>query len=268
MKTYPLFWRELQAGKKSFLSWGLPLIFLIWVSMMAFPTMSKSAEQTEALMKSLPAGIRAAFGLDKLSLGEAVGYFATRVYTMFTLLGTLYAAIFGASLLAKEESERTSEFLLTKPISRGQIVLQKAAVLVFYMLAFGVMSVLLTFACFGLYVDTPYSVEKILLLLFAIFLLVYAFAGVGFALSAFIPKAKKATSLALGLSAGSFLVGTLSASSESIQWMKWITLFKYADSIEIVLEGIQPLKFLFLFFVGTSGIALAWWHYQSKDIHA
>jgi ABC-2 type transport system permease protein len=226
MKKYPLFWRELHAGKKSFLSWGLPLIFLIWVSMMAFPTMSKSAEQTAALMKSLPAGLRAAFGLDQLSLSEALGYFATRVYTMFTLLGALYGAIYGASLLSKEESERTSEFLMTKPISRTQIVLQKAAVLAVYMVAFGVMSIVVTFACFGLYVETPYPAAKILWLLFAIFLLVFAFAGVGFALSAFIPKAKKATSLALGLAAGSFLISTISATSESIQWMKWITLFK------------------------------------------
>jgi ABC-2 type transport system permease protein len=268
MTRYPLFWRELRAGRRSFLNWSIPSAFLIWLTMVSFPTMSKNAAQTLELMKSLPAGLRAAFGLDKLDLGEALGYFSARAYVSFALIGGLYITTYGASLLSKEESERTSEFLLTKPISRSQVVLQKAAVLLIYVLAFGAMAAAVTFACFALYVEKAYSLPKLLSLLLGISLIIFCFSGIGFGASAFLSKAKSATSLALGITTSLFVLGTVSATSESLQWMKWLTPFKYADSIEIMFNGLQPAKCLVLVAAGCLGFFLAWRQYQSKDIHA
>ena len=268
MTRYPLFWRELRAGRKSFLSWNIPAIFLIWVNMMAFPTMSKSAEQTAALMKSLPAGLRAAFGFDRLDMSQALGYFAGKAFLTFALLGCLYATTYAASLLSKEESERTSEFLLTKPISRSQIVLQKAAVMLFYTVAFGLMSTAVTFASFALYVDSGYSTSRLLAMMLGLFLVVFCFGGIGFGLSAFLSKTRSATSLALGIVTTGFVLSTVSASDPSVQWTKWLTPFKYADSIDIALEGLQPFNVAMLAAAGLVGVGLAWWRYQAKDIHA
>jgi ABC-2 type transport system permease protein len=97
---------------------------------------------------------------------------------------------------------------------------------------------------------------------------VFCFGGIGFALSAFLSKTRSATSLALGIVTTGFILSTVSASDESLQWIKWLTPFKYADSIDIVIEGLLPLNAAVLLLVGLSGIGFAWWRYQSKDIHA
>src|SRR5262245_59447155 len=106
--------RELRAGRKSFLGWTIPSALLLLLGMSAFPTISQGTIDINAMMKNLPTGLKAAFGLGALDMKTGVGYFALRSYLMTALIGGIYAALLGATILAKEQGDRTAEFLLTK----------------------------------------------------------------------------------------------------------------------------------------------------------
>src|SRR5689334_4173199 len=104
----PVFRRELRAGRKSFLAWTIPSALLVFTVMSAFPGIASGQMDMNALTKSLPQGLKAAFNLDRLNLNEVMGYFAARSYAFIALLAGIYAMTLGANLIAKEERERTA----------------------------------------------------------------------------------------------------------------------------------------------------------------
>ena len=71
----------------------------------------------------------AAFGLDKLQFGTILGFYGTECGNILGLGGALYAAVTAMGLLAGEEGGHTAEFLLTHPVSRLRVCMEKLAAL-------------------------------------------------------------------------------------------------------------------------------------------
>lgn len=60
----------------------------------------------------------AAFGMDRISFGTLIGFYAVECGNILGIGGAFFAAMIAINALAKEEKERTAEFLLTQPVSR------------------------------------------------------------------------------------------------------------------------------------------------------
>ena len=75
------------------------------------------------------AGKSTTFGLDKLQYGSIMGFYGTECGNILGLGGAFYAALTAMGLLAGEEGGHTAEFLLTHPISRLRVCLEKLAAL-------------------------------------------------------------------------------------------------------------------------------------------
>jgi len=261
--------RELRAGRKSFLGWTIPSALLLLLGMSAFPTISQGTIDINAMMKNLPTGLKAAFGLGALDMKTGVGYFALRSYLMTALIGGIYAALLGATILAKEQGDRTAEFLLTKPISRAQVVGQKAAAVVLYVLLYNAAAVVTALLSFWIFVPSDgYAVGDLFPLFVGQALITLTFGALGFLISTALRKTRGAIPLALGGVLGAFLLSTLSAVSESLRWLRWLSPFKYEDAVDIVLSGLPAWRSLALLGVAAASIALAFPLYQRKDIHA
>ena len=120
-----IFKREFSRNKKSLIIWSIILVGLILMTLSIYPQFAEQQESMEELLKAYPEPLKKAFGMDTLSLGSLIGFYAIQVYFMTTLLGSIYAVMLAANIVAKEENEKTIEFLLAKPISRSQILTEK-----------------------------------------------------------------------------------------------------------------------------------------------
>ncbi|HQD53175.1 MAG TPA: ABC transporter permease subunit [Bacillota bacterium] len=92
------------------------------------------------------------------------------MYFLVLLFGGIYAAILGSGIMAKEEEEKTIEFLLARPVSRSQIITGKLFTLLIYLLFLNLLIGLAVLAAFKAFVSVSYSLQVLLKLLAAPFL--------------------------------------------------------------------------------------------------
>ena len=115
---------ELRQGRNALVIWTGIIAFMLGVCVLIYPEMKKQMSEISGMFADM-GSFSAAFGMDKINFGEFIGYFGVECGNVLGLGGAFFAALLGISALAKEEKEHTAEFLLTHPVSRGKIVVQK-----------------------------------------------------------------------------------------------------------------------------------------------
>ena len=119
-----VFLHELRQNRVALIIWSCAISFMLGVCVIIYPEMSTQMGDISAMFADMGA-FSDAFGMDQLNFGEFMGYFGIECGNVLGLGGALFAAIVGASALAKEERGHTAEFLLTHPISRRRIISEK-----------------------------------------------------------------------------------------------------------------------------------------------
>src|SRR4030066_1186272 len=119
-----IYQHEFLARLKSVIIWSLALAILIIFYFSMFPVFSDQAAMMNEFLARYPAQLGAAFGLDKIDLSTVLGFYAfTFVFVQLCL--AIQAGNYGFGLVSIEENELTADFLLTKPVSRTQVLTSK-----------------------------------------------------------------------------------------------------------------------------------------------
>lgn len=258
-----IFLHELRRSRTALTVWSAAISFMLGVCVLIYPEMSTQMGDLSAMFSDMGA-FSDAFGMDQLNFGEFMGYFGIECGNTLGLGGALFAAIVGASALAKEEREHTAEFLLTHPISRKRIISEKllavfAEVCVLNVAAIGV-------TCVGIaLVGVEADAATLALLFLAHLILHLQIAAMTFGLSAFLRRGE--LGLGLGLVFALYFFNILANLSEELEFLKFITPFGYTDGAYIIPEKAWELPYLAtgLAFAAL-GIAVAYWQYTRKDI--
>lgn len=258
--------RELRANRRPWLVWTIALTALILLMMSVYPSFRQDAVNLEAMMDLFPEALAKVFGLDKLSMAEPIGYYATEPYFMVLLFGSLYAAILGSSILSKEEDDKTIEFLLARPLSRNRMLANKLLALLILLGLFNLGIGLVAFASFAAFDVGAYSSATLLRLVIAPLLAHITFASLAFSLSLFFARRKSATSLAIGMVIGLYFVDVLATLSKKFEVLRYFTPYYYVEATGIVHDGIKPLNVLALLGVTVVAIAASFWAYNRRDI--
>ena len=119
-----LFLFELKRNSKSFLIWAVVEIFMVAAGMSKYAASVQSGQSINVLIEKMPQMLRALFGAGQFDLSTAFGYYCV-LYVFLLLISVVHATLLGSTIISKEERDKTSEFLYTRPISRSQILTQK-----------------------------------------------------------------------------------------------------------------------------------------------
>lgn len=123
----------------------------------------------------MPKSLLAAFGMEKISVTNLMGYYATKQYPTITLFGSIYAVILASGMLSKEENDKTIEFLLSKPVERAEIVTAKLCSIVTLITVFNLLITIIMFISLQAVKTADYSLKVFLLLsVGALLLAIYA----------------------------------------------------------------------------------------------
>ncbi|WJV28729.1 ABC transporter permease subunit [Rossellomorea sp. AcN35-11] len=116
-----IYWREMKAHRKSFIIWCIGMIALIGSGMGKFAGFNSSGQTMNELMEQMPKSLQAFLGVGSLDLSTATGFYGV-LYIYILLLATIHAVILGATIISKEERDKTVEFLFVKPVNRNHII--------------------------------------------------------------------------------------------------------------------------------------------------
>lgn len=255
---------ELKQGFKTLAIWTASIGFLIAICLFLFPEMKGEMDNVSDMFSSM-GSFTAAFGMDRLNFGTLIGFYAVECGNILGLGGAFFASLIAVSALAKEEKERTAEFLLSHPVSRVSVISSKLAGLVVQIVVMNVVIFALSAACIAIIGEEP-AWKEICLLHLAYFLLQLELAGICFGLSAFLRRGS--LGIGLGIAAMMYFLNIIANISEKAEFLKVITPFGYAEGADIVSNGSLDGK---LILIGIAfaliGVAAAYFWYSRKDIH-
>lgn len=262
-----LFWRELRANQKSTLIWTAALSILAVVFLLMFPAFTKDVEASQRILSNLPLAVRNALDISLKSFFTIYGFFAY-LFTFVALAGAVQAMNLGVEMISKEDSGKTADFLLTKPISRVKVVTSKllaaACLLMFTNVAFSMVAVITA----RMVTVGDFSVKTFLLISATLLLIQMMFLALGLLFSVTIPKIKSVIPVSLPTVFTFFIIGMLGSILGNAN-VRYITPFKFYDPNYIMANGSYELRFLIveLVFIIIAVIA-SFIIYLKKDIRA
>ena len=262
-----MFKRELKINLKSFIIWTSILIGLFLVVFLVYPSIINSAnmEMIDEMMKIFPEEMLKAFNMDISSIDSAFGWLKTEGFVFVLLITGIYSGILGSSILLKEESDKTIEYLNSVPVTRKSIVINK--------IISGLLYIVLTAVAIGIFNFVGLSLsgdfdkkQYILLSLTPIFSSIVIFAVCLF-LSTFTHKTKKTMGISLGIVFASYFLKIISEMGESTEFLKYISIFTLADIRNVIVNvSINPLMVALAVGITTILIILTVICYEKKEL--
>ncbi|MCI8464050.1 MAG: ABC transporter permease subunit [Lachnospiraceae bacterium] len=254
---------ELRRGAKALILWTAVIGFLLGICILIYPEMESQMNEISGMFSEM-GSFSAAFGMDRVNFGEFMGFFAVECGNVLGLGGALFGALLGIGALAGEEKEGTAEFLLTHPVSRRSVLLQKlgAVLLQILILNGAVLGISLVSA---LLVGEAPEGKTFVLLFLAYLILQMEIASICFGISAFLSRGGQG--LGLGIAALAYFLNIIANLTEDAGFLKYITPFGYAEGADIVAEGSLNSGYLAAgIALALLGIGAAFVWYQRKDI--
>lgn len=255
---------ELKQGWKSLLIWTISIGFFISICVFMYPEMESEMEGVNDMFSSM-GSFTAAFGMDRLNFGTLIGFYAVECGNILGIGGAFFAALLGISALAKEEKERTAEFLLTHPVNRVRIITGKLTSVVLQILIMNIAIFILaitSIAAIG--EDIPWN--EIGLLHLSYFLVQIELACICFGISAFMRHG--GLGIGLGIATIMYFLNIVSNISENAEFLKYITPFGYAEGADLIADmSLDTGKVILGMAFAIIGIISAYVKYSRKDIY-
>jgi ABC-2 type transport system permease protein len=188
------------------------------------------------LMQQMPESMKALIGGPDIDLSTATGFLNVELFPLIlpALLAGLAIALC-SGFTAGEESRGTIDILLSYPIARWRMVVEKVAALVISMSVVSV-AMLAGIQVGAVIGATPVDLDKVAAGLVLATVLSFAFGTMALAIAAWTGNRSTAAGIPIGLLVVMYLVQSLSPQIESLRAINWLSLFHYY-------LGHSPLKF-------------------------
>ncbi len=138
-----IFKKELKRTRKGLLIWSLIIGLTAYLGILEYPVLAPYSDMLTDTLSLIPKIAQLVFGIYNVNLGDTMGYYIVMYYWCGLIVFT-HAIYTGASIIAKEQRDRTAEFLFTKPYKRWEIVLAKIYAGFINILVVGVVAVVMS----------------------------------------------------------------------------------------------------------------------------
>lgn len=237
-----IFLRELKANRKSLLIWGIIVVLFTWVGVSKFSAYFENPEML-AILDELPPAMLAAFSFGSFNLTTISGFFGL-MFTYYALMLGIAAAMWGSDIISKEERDKTVEFSLTLPVTRSRVVTAKALAAVVNCIGLVLITWGISLAVAQGYKPDGEFYRFLALCMLALFMLELIFLAVGIFLGCAMKRYKRAGAVAVSVLLGTYFLSVISAMNKDLDWLKYLTPFKYFDAGLLLRESRFDLLFL------------------------
>lgn len=258
--------RELKATRKSWLIWVLAMLLMVATGAAEYGTVVENADALIPIMAAMPRIVRVIFGMDVLPVHTPIGYYAC-MFLWYCMVAFAHALVLGATIIAKEERERTAEFLFTMPYSRRTILAGKLIAAALNVLAMTLVTALLVLVSLVSQMSGVDILPEIVVTMLAMFLAQLLCLALGLFFSAVFQSHRTALSVAIGFVASSYVLAVLIELVGNVNWLNVFTPFRYVFAPNLIERGINPFyTLLSLALIGIFTVA-TFRLYDKRDLH-
>ncbi|MDX2161193.1 MAG: ABC transporter permease subunit [bacterium] len=267
-----IFTETLRRGWRGMLWWGIGLGFLAWLNVIAVPNV-ESIQQIAGLLETMPPLMMQMFGVTDIQfMATPEGYLALQLFAFFPLVLAIYGGSVGMNIVANEEDRGILDMLLSAPVPRWRVLLEKA--LAYAVLIVGVVALLFAWVWAGLLMVPEIAAQidmgELAVATFGMVPQTWIVMGA----AALFTGLLRSRGLALGLVAafvvGSYFLNTLGgAVTDSIlATLRPLSYFSHLDSAAIFNGNVQWGALLLPALATAVGVGIGMIGFQRRDVGA
>lgn len=252
--------------KNQIIWWSFGIIIFVGLNLAFYPSFKDQTAQLEQSMQQVPEAARA-FISDTGEFMSPVGYLSSQVfYLMLPMLLSILGISLGSSLIGREEKEKTIELLLSRPISRSNLLFSKA------FSGFTTLSIVWVIATLSILVicklvDMPVPLDNIFFASAHALLFATSVSAIAFMLAA--TKWTKANSsvIASVIALAGFILTSLVATAAWLKWPAMLFPFYYYRPGEVLNGSMTWNGVLVPLSVTAIALLLSWLSFRKRDLN-
>ncbi|MBW3582152.1 MAG: ABC transporter permease [Euryarchaeota archaeon] len=257
-----LFVKTLRDMRGALLGWSTGLALFGLLAMSFWPQIG-GAEDFDQWWEGMPEAMRNAFG-GAPSVTTLEGYLDSQVWALMPLIASIVGIMWGSRLIAGEQQDRTVDLLMSQPIRRRDVVLEKGLALASLVLVLFV-AMWIGLVVGGLLVGEGLPLLDTLLATMLGVLPAWAVAFVTFLASAEAQTRKTAVLVGTVFVGVSWLVTSFFPLVDLLEPVTGISILHWYSGREIMLDG-GGLGLLVPLVLTIVAWGLAVWRFEKKDI--
>jgi ABC-2 type transport system permease protein len=266
-----IFYIEIRNSWKSILKWTIVTGGITFMMLAFFPAMQTESMRAlaGAKMEGLDPEVLMALGLSELTDFTVITNFFGYVLQYITLAIMVFTAQMSVSILVKEETDGTIEYLYSKPISRSELYLQKFLAnivsFIFLLLVLGCITIIgyISFSDTGI----TASIKEAGIFYGSIFYVGMVFMAVGILLSAVQKSNKGSSGIAISIVFGTFLLGIMGLTNKELNFLSYLSPLDWIKTQKLMTDGIRPNEWLIGISVIIVCTVVSYLIYKRKDLH-
>jgi beta-exotoxin I transport system permease protein len=260
--------KSLRDVRRSFAWWSLGLVGMVALLVSVYPSVRDNPSLNQ-LVEDYPEALRAfvAFG-GSLDYVSPAGYLGAELFSLVVPLVLLIAGIgAGARALAGEEERGTLDLLLSNPVSRRRLTLEKLAALVLELV--GLALVLFASLIVGAHVaGMAIGASRLGAATTSALLLSLAFAAIALAVGAATGHRARAIALAAAAAVAAYLVNGLAPLVDALEPLQKASPFYHYAASDPLRHGLEAGHSLILVAIAVAAAALAPLLFDRRDLAA
>jgi ABC-2 type transport system permease protein len=223
-------------------------------------------DEYQKLVQNYPKALLAFFGIEKGGLGSAAGYLQAELFgLMLPLMLIAYMIAAGSAATAGEREAGTLEFLLSQPVSRTRVLLEKGLALCTALaaitVAFAAVLVVST-RLFALHVSVPHLLAATA----SAYVLAVLFGAIALLAGSVTAHRALAAGIASATAIATYLLSSLAALVSGLKPFRPLSPFWWYSGHDPLNHGLEPLHMLLLVAVTLVCLAAAVFAFERRDL--
>lgn len=262
-----VFWNTLKSSWRGALYWGIGMGLLAYYILVIIPDMD-ALNQYADMAKALPPVLMQMLGVsDAASLLAPEGFIGFGFFGYGLLLLAVYAVTAGLNVTANEEDEGILDIVLSLPLARWRLVLERFAAYVLLTL------LIIVIAMAGMWLGSQQSalnlnmgrlVEATLNMLPGILFMI----ALTIFVSVLVRRKAVATGIVAGIIAASYFLDFIGKAviNDIVQVLQKLSFYSYYDSGDVVINGLNTGNVIILLGLTVVLVAGALWLFNRRDV--
>ena len=217
--------KELRYNLKGTVITSLVVVLYTAFTFLIYESMKVNISKVTDFYYIMPESFQVAFNFHLNQWDNVLGFYVTYFVYFIPIITGCYSIILGTKLLSKEEQNKTAEFLLSRPLSRNQIISGKLFTFFIHILGINLLAFITgLFGC-GLISDWEFNLKSLIILHTYGFLICLFFGILGFFITVVMKRAKAITGIGIGIVLGTYFFDVMIRVFGKVQFLLYLTPF-------------------------------------------
>jgi ABC-2 type transport system permease protein len=263
-----VFTETLRRNWRAMLYWGVSVASLVFITVIIVPSV-EMLQKVADMLKIFPPAVIQAFGSeDAASLATPEGYLSMSLFSILLLVFAVYAILAGLGVTANEEDQGIMDMMISLPIARWRIVLEKLAAYTLVIVGM----ILLTLVGFWLAVAVTPSmtisakqlIESVLNMLPGSLLML----GFTALISTLVRRRNTAAGIAAAFLVASYFIDLMGRAAKGtfLDSLRTVSFYSYYDYSNVMSKGLNWGYVILVLAVAGLLVAGTVWAFRRRDV--